>query len=87
MVLRGHSKEVNSVVFGPGGARITTSSQDQTIKLWDAGTGEEVFTLRRHTGGVLGIAISPDGRRIASNSTDTTARLWVTPEPVSVRER
>ena len=44
--------------FGPGRRRIITSSRDQTIKLWDASTGEEVFTLRGHTGWVLGIAIS-----------------------------
>ena len=87
MVLRGHSQEVNSVVFGPGGHRIATASQDQTIKLWDAVTGEEVFTLRGHTGGVLGIAISPDGRRIASIGTDSTARLWVAPGPEIVRSR
>jgi eukaryotic-like serine/threonine-protein kinase len=87
LVLRGHSKEVSSVVFGPGAARITTSSEDQTIKLWDAVTGEEVLTLRGHTGGVLGIAISPGGHQIASTSTDTTARLWATPEPASARDR
>jgi eukaryotic-like serine/threonine-protein kinase len=87
MVLRGHSKEVNSVVFGPGRSRITTASQDQTIKLWDASTGEEVFTLRGHTGGVLGIAISPDGRRIVSTSTDTTARTWTAPGTEDFRER
>jgi WD40 repeat protein len=76
LVLRGHSKKVNCVLFGPGDRRITTASQDQTIKLWDSSTGEEVFTLRGHTGGVLGIALSPDGQRIASIGTDTTARIW-----------
>ena len=75
------------MVFGPGAARITTSSEDQTIKFWDAATGEEVLTLRGHSGGVLGIAISPGGDQIVSTSTDTTARLWVTPEPVSARDR
>ena len=76
MILRGHSRPANSVVFGPGTNRIATSSMDQTIKLWDSSTGEEVFTLRGHTGGVLGIAISPDGRQIASTGTDLKARLW-----------
>src|SRR5262249_36327639 len=79
LVLRGHSKEVNSIAFGPGARRITTSSVDQTIKLWDAFTGEEVFTLRGHNGGVLSVAISPDRREIASTGMDTKARVWTAP--------
>ncbi len=78
--LKGHSRSVSSVLFGPGKRRITTASLDNTIKLWDDSTGEEVFTLRGHTGEVHGLAIRPDGRQIASTGSDTTARLWTAPE-------
>jgi eukaryotic-like serine/threonine-protein kinase len=74
-------------MFGPGDRRIVTGSMDTTIKLWDAFTGDEVFTLRGHTGGILGIAISPDGRRIASTGPDTTARQWVAPSSPIARGR
>ncbi|HEY2158584.1 MAG TPA: hypothetical protein VGH33_23340 [Isosphaeraceae bacterium] len=84
MVLRGHSREFHGVRFGPGDRRITTASYDQTIKLCNASTGEEVFTLRGHTGGVLGLALSPDGRRIVSIRANTTARLWIAPLPAIV---
>ena len=33
-----HSGDINSVAFSPDGATIVSGSDDQTIKVWDAGT-------------------------------------------------
>ncbi len=41
--------DVNSVSFSPDGARIASASEDGTIKLWDATSGEELRTLKGHT--------------------------------------
>ena len=64
-----------SVAFSPDGRTIASASSDDTIRLWDAGTGEEKLTLTRHTDYVRSVAFSPDGRTIASGS-DDTIRLW-----------
>ena len=76
LTLEGHSSDVMSVAFSPDGKRILSGSQDETLKLWDAETGQETLTLKGHSGAVMSVAFSPDGKRLASASADTTAKLW-----------
>jgi len=38
------------------------------VKVWDAGTGQELVTLRGHSGGVHYLMFSPDSRRLHSAS-------------------
>ena len=73
---RGHTDCVNSVAFSPDGKQIVSSSDDGTIKLWNAGTGRLIRTFRRHTDWVSSVAFSPDGKRIVSGSHDETIKLW-----------
>jgi WD40 repeat protein/predicted Ser/Thr protein kinase len=76
MTLKGHSGDVSSVAFSPEGDQIASGSTDNTIKLWDAATGQEVLTLKGHSHEVYDVAFSPGGRRIASGSRDHTTKLW-----------
>jgi len=62
--LVGHAGQVRSVAVSPDGKRIVTGSWDQTAKVWDAETGQEVLTLQGHTAWVWSVAFSPDGKRI-----------------------
>ena len=53
----------------PTGRRIVSGSDDKTLRLWDADTGQPIGApLTGHTGGVCSVAFSPDGRRIVSGS-------------------
>ena len=74
--LAGHSGSVWAVAFSPDGKRIASGSGDETIKLWDATTGDLQKTLAGHSGSVWAVVFSPDGKWIASGSNDKTIKLW-----------
>ena len=72
-----HAAVSTSVAFSPDGKRIASASQDRTVKVWDARTGQETLTLKGHTDVVSGsVAFSPDGKRLASASEDGTVKVW-----------
>jgi hypothetical protein len=76
LTLQGHTAEVTGVCFSPDGRRLASASGDQTVKVWDAQTGQETRTLKGHTEAVYSVAFSPDGRRLASASGDQTVKVW-----------
>ncbi|HUT45541.1 MAG TPA: protein kinase, partial [Sedimentisphaerales bacterium] len=76
MTLHGHTDRVYSVAISPDGKRIFSGSKDDTIKVWDAATGNELMTFRGHKSSVNSITFSPDAKRIVSGSTDKTIRIW-----------
>ena len=72
----GHSDWVRACAWSPDGSRILSGSDDQTLRLWDAASGQCLLELKGHSGSVNACAWSPDGSRILSGSNDNTLRLW-----------
>ena len=74
-VYRGHLRGTSRVVFSPDGARLVTTSDDCSARLWDLAGGDH-RVLVGHRDQVWRAAFSPDGRRIATTSRDGDVRLW-----------
>ncbi len=74
--LQGHQEDVNSVSISPDGQTLASGSYDQTVKLWNWQTGEELRILQGHQEAVYSVSISPDGQTLASGSYDRTVKLW-----------
>jgi hypothetical protein len=56
--------------------QIISGSDDCTVRVWNADTGQLQHTLKGHTSSIHSVAFSPDGLKIISSSDDCTARVW-----------
>eukprot|EP00759_Apiculatamorpha_spiralis_P027557 PhF_6_TR30374/c0_g2_i4/m.44502 len=74
--MTGHSERVTSVAFSPDNKYIVSGSEDGSVSVWDASSGEEVRVMYGHLDGVSSVAFSPDNKYIVSGSQDSTVRMW-----------
>jgi len=74
--LMGHTDIVSSASFSPDGTKVVSGSYDQTVRIWDAVTGECEQTLEGHSDDVNSASFSPDGTKVVSGSDDKTVRIW-----------
>ena len=64
------------MAVAPDGSWLATGSTDETVRIWDAATGQERAVLTGHTGLVQAVAVSPDGSWLATGGWDKTVRIW-----------
>ncbi len=74
--LKGHTSTVAAFAWSPDGKQIATASYDNTVRIWDATTGDAKRTLAQHIGPATAVGWSPDGKQIASGSHDKTVIVW-----------
>jgi WD40 repeat protein len=70
-----HTGPVFSAPLSPDVKFVVTASGDNTARVWEAASGEEVARMA-HWDWVEAVAFSPDGQWLATGSDDGTARVW-----------
>jgi len=75
-LLTGHRGAILACTFSPDGTRLLSTSNDGTMRLWDAASGECLRVLTGHEGWVLACDFSSDSTRLLSSGSDRSLRLW-----------
>ncbi len=70
------TNNIYSVAWSTDGRMLASGSDDGIVRLWDAISGNLLYTLVGHTSAIFSVAFSPDGKYLASGSRDNTIHIW-----------
>jgi WD40 repeat protein len=72
----GHEGAANCLVFSADGKTLVSSSfEDQTVRVWDVASARQTHVLRRDDH-VRGVWLFPDGKRLISGGGDEWLGIW-----------
>ena len=74
-LLTKHTGEVVCIAYSPDGSLLASGSDDTTVHVWDAKTGEQKYPPLPHTRDIESVEFSPDGRELAS-ATHLQVEIW-----------
>ncbi len=74
--LIGHAGWIKSLDFSPDGTKALSSSQDNSIRLWNVATGKEIGKFEGHDDDVNCVIFNSTGSSALSGGSDKTVRLW-----------
>jgi WD40 repeat protein len=75
--MHGHTDLIRTLTYSPDASLIATGSSDNTIRLWNAVTYQQVGQpLEGHLDWVNSVAFSPDGQTLVSGGRDGKVILW-----------
>ena len=76
--LRGHTQEIEALTYSPDGKVLVSGGWDNTLKVWDAETGNLLNDFKAHDGSVRCMAFSRDSKMLITGSRDNSIKIWDT---------
>ena len=76
MTIVSDNRNIFAVAVKPDGKQAIACLSDQSLKVWNLETLQEVFTIGGHTDWVSAVTVTPDGKQIISASDDNTLKVW-----------
>lgn len=71
----GHAAKATSVVFSKDGKTVFSASEDGTVKMWNAETGEELKSFLGHSFSISALSINADGTQLVTCGRNSV-RVW-----------
>lgn len=77
LVFEGHDDLINDLAWSHSGAQIASASDDGTVRIWNAESGEEIAALSAAAEAWMQcVAWSPDDAELASGTDGHTLTIW-----------
>ena len=67
---------IYTMALSPDGSRIATGGRNGIATVWDADSGDFLFSLPANTGILTSLSFSPDSKYLATGGTDQTTKIW-----------
>jgi hypothetical protein len=74
LTMTGHQRGINEICWNPVTPLLASASDDKTIRLWDAVTGDTLVEYRGHDNFVF--CVDQHEHMIVSGSFDETVKIW-----------
>jgi WD40 repeat protein len=84
--LRGHSGEINCLVFTPDSNRLLSGGADGRILLWDVPTGRNMFLPNETASPIVRVAVHPVNGQVACGTGGKTIQLWDSKQDTNFHE-
>ncbi|ETO08838.1 WD repeat-containing protein, partial [Reticulomyxa filosa] len=74
--IKGYENAIRSIKFSANGNKMITSSNDNTVRIWNVTSGKQITTLKGHYNIVYRAELMSNENIAVSCSSDKTIRLW-----------